>query len=162
LKQQPWVAIFCKTPPNPLNKIAIKEHEDKMIRVNECLQGQHGFESQEECQWALKPPTNVMGFVSGKIWAIARVGDTSDVRKVEKQRLDSFLLDEARAKYAEIAGFRAANEFKNAHEHQNQGLGVTKAQYIEATMDYMENAGIFVTRYFFFNLGVSIKIRQAV
>ena len=86
--------------------------------------------------------------MSGKIWAIARVvGDTSDVRKVEKQRLDSFLLDEARAKYAEIAGFRAANEFKNAHEHQNQGLGVTKAQYIEVTMDYMENGGIFVTRY---------------
>ena len=56
------------------------------------------------------------------------------------------MLDEARAKYSEIAGFRAANEFKNAHEHQNRGL-VTKAQYIEATMDYMENAGIFVTRY---------------
>ena len=84
LKQQPWVAIFCKTPPNPLGKIATKEHEDEMIRVKECLQGQHGFESQEECQWALKPPTNVKGFVSGKIWAIARVGDTSDVRKVEK------------------------------------------------------------------------------
>jgi len=57
------------------------------------------------------------------------------------------LLDEARAKYSEIAGFRAANELKNAHEHHNRGLGVTKAQYIEATMDYMENAGIFVIRY---------------
>ena len=80
-----------------------------MIRVKECLQGQHGFESQEECQWALKPPTNVKGVVSGKIWAIARVGDTSDVRQVEKQRLDSLNLDEARSKYSEIAGFRAAN-----------------------------------------------------
>ena len=86
------------------------------------------------------------GFVSGKIWAIARVGDTSDVRKVEKQRLDSLLLDEARSKYSEIAGFRAANELKNAHEHHNRGLGVTKAQYIEVTMDYMENGGIFFTR----------------
>jgi len=141
LKQQPWVAIFCKTPPNPLDKIAIREHEDEMIRVKECLQGQHGFESQEE----LKPPTNVKGFVSGKIWAIARVGDFSDVRTVEKQRLDSLLLDEARAKYSEIVG--VGQRMKNAHEHQNQGLGVTKAQYIEATMDYMENAGIFVTRY---------------
>jgi len=75
------------------------------------------------------------------------VGDTSDVRKVEKQRLDSLLLDEARSKYSEIAGFRAANELQNAHEHHNRGLGVTKAQYIQATMDYMENAGIFVTRY---------------
>jgi len=111
------------------------------------LQGQHGFESQEECQWALKPPTDVEGFVSGKIWAIARVGDTSDVRKVEKQRLDLLLLDEARLKYSEIIGFRAANELKDAHQHQNRGLRVTKAQYIEATMDYMENGGVFVTRY---------------
>jgi len=76
LKQQPWLAFFCKAPPNPLDKKATKEHEDEMIRVKGCLQGQHGFESQEECQWALKPPTNVEGFVSGKIWAIARVGDT--------------------------------------------------------------------------------------
>jgi len=104
-------------------------------------------ECQEECQWALKPPTNVEGFVSGKIWAIARVGDTSDVCRVEKQRLDSLLLDGARSKYSEIAGFRVVNESKNAHQHQNRGLGVTKAQYIEATMDYMENGGIFVTRY---------------
>jgi len=127
--------------------MATREHEDEMIRVKECLQGQHGFESQEECQWALKPPTNVEGLVSGKIWAIARVGDTSDVRKVEKERLDSLLLDEALSKSSEIAGFRAANELKNAHQPQNRGLGVTKAQYIEATMDYIENGGIFVTRY---------------
>ena len=46
-----------------------------------------------------------------------------------------------------IAEFRAANEFKNSHQHQNRGLGVAKAQYIEVTMDYMENGGIFVTRY---------------
>jgi len=31
LKQQPWVAFFCKTPPNPLDKSATKEHEDEMI-----------------------------------------------------------------------------------------------------------------------------------
>jgi len=46
-----------------------------------------------------------------------------------------------------IAEFRAANEFKISHQHQNRGLGVAKAQYIEVTMDYMENGGIFVTRY---------------
>ena len=130
-----------------MDKQATKQHADEIIRVEECLQGQHGFESQEECQWALKPPTNVEGFVSGKIWAIARVGGTSDVRKVEKERLDSLLLDEALSKSSEIAGFRAANELKNAHQPQNRGLGVTKAQYIEATMDYIENGGIFVTRY---------------
>jgi len=89
---------------------------------------------------------DVEGFVSGKIWAIARVGDTSDVRKVEKQRLDTLLLDEARAKYSEIAGCWAANELKDAHQHQNRGLGVTKAQYIEATVDCMENSGVFDTR----------------
>jgi len=99
LKQQPWVAIFCKAPLNPLDKMATREHKDEMIRVKECFQDQHGFESQEECPWALKPPTDIEGFVSGKIWAIARVvGDISDVRKVEKQRLDLLLLDEARAK----------------------------------------------------------------
>jgi len=64
LKQQPWVAIFCKAPPTPLDKMATTEHEDEMIRVKECLQGQHGFECEEECQWALKPPTNVEGFVA--------------------------------------------------------------------------------------------------
>jgi len=147
LKQQPWVAIFCKAPPNPLDKMATRKHQDEMIRVKECLQSQHGFESQEESQWALESPTDVEGFASGKIWAIARVGDTSEVRKVEKQRLDTLLLDEARAKYSEIAGSRAANELKDAHQHQNRGLGVTKAQYIEATMDYMENGGVFTTQY---------------
>jgi len=118
-----------------------------MVRVKECLQAQHGFESQEECQWALEPPTDVEGFVSGKIWAIVRVGDTSDVRKVQKQRLDTLLLDEALAKCSDIAGSRAANKLKDAHQHQNRGLGVTKAQYIEATMDCMENGGVFDTRY---------------
>jgi len=127
--------------------MATTEHEDEMIRVKEWLQGQPGFESQEECHRALKPPTNVEGFISGKICAIARVGDTSVVRKVEKQRFDLLLLDESRSKCSEIAEFRTANELKNAHQHQNRGLGVTKAQYIEVTMDYMENGGIFVTRY---------------
>ena len=81
-----------------------REHEDAMVKVKECLQARHGFETQEECQWTLVPPTNVNGFVSGKIWAIARVGDTSDVRTVEKQRLHTLSSDEARAKYSDIAG----------------------------------------------------------
>jgi len=121
LKQQPWVAIFCKAPSNTLDKKATREHEDEMVRVKECLQAQHGFESQEECQWVLEPPTDVEGFVSGKVWAIARVGDTSDVRKVEKQRLDTLLLDEARAKYSFIAGSqtRAANELKRCPSASN-------------------------------------------
>jgi len=70
-KQQPLVAIFCKAPPNTLDKRATREHDDEMVKVKECLQAQHDFESQEECQWALVPPNDVEGFVSTKIWAIA-------------------------------------------------------------------------------------------
>jgi len=141
------VAIFCKAPPNPLDQKATREHDDEMVKVKECLQAQHGFESQEECQWALVPPTDVEGFVSGKIWAIVRVGDTSDVRKVEKQRLHTLSLDEAQAKYSDIAGSLAANELRDAYQHQNRGLGVTKTEYIDATMDCMENGDVFNTRY---------------
>ena len=150
VRQQPWVAaaIFCKALPNPLDKKA-NEYEDEMVKVMDChgLQGEHGFEPQEECQWALVPPTDVEGFVGGKIWAIARVGDTSDVRKVEKQRLHTLWFDEARAKYSDIAGSLAANKLKGAHQHQIRGFWVTKAQYIHATMDCMENGGVFNTRY---------------
>jgi len=124
-----------------------RRHEDERVKVKECLQAQHGFETQEGCQWALVPPTDVEGFVSGKIWAIARMGDTSDVRKVERQRLHTLLFDEARAKYSDIAGSLAANKLRDAHQHQNRGLGVTKAQYIDATMDCMENGGVFNTIY---------------
>ena len=94
------MAIFCKAPPNPLDKTATREHEDEMIRAKECLQGQHGFESEEECQWALEPPPNIVGFASGNFLAIARVGDTSVVRKVERERFDSLLLDEAQSNYS--------------------------------------------------------------
>ena len=83
------MAIYCKTPPNPLDKKATREHAEEIENIMECLQGKHGFESQEQCQWALLPPTDVDGFVSGKIRAIARVGHTSDVRKVEMQRLNA-------------------------------------------------------------------------
>ena len=127
LRHQLWVAIFCKAPLNPFDKKATREHEDDMVKIKECLQGQHGFESQEECQWALVPPSDVDGFVSGKIWAIARVGGASDVREVEKQQLHALSLDEAQAKYLEIAGSMAANELRDAP--QNRGMGVTKAQY---------------------------------
>ena len=51
----------------------------------------------------LVPLTDVEGFVSGKIWAIARVGDTLHVRKVEMHRLHTLSLDEARAKYLDIS-----------------------------------------------------------
>jgi len=65
LKGMPWVA-------------------DEMKRVVECLQGEHGIGAQEESAWALKPPTNS----EGKVWAIARIGLTSPVKKVAEARLE--------------------------------------------------------------------------
>jgi len=32
-------------------------------------------------------------------------------------------------------------------QHQNRGMGVTKAQYIDASMDFMEKTGVFNTVY---------------
>ena len=55
------------------------------------------------------------------------MGGASDVREVEKQQLHALSLDEAQAKYLEIAGSMAANELRDAP--QNRGMGVTKAQY---------------------------------
>jgi len=75
------------------------------------------------------------------------VGDTSDVHKVEKQRLEVLLFDEAQAKYSEIAGSMTTDQLKVEHQHQNRRMGVTKAQYIETTMDFMEKRGVFKRRY---------------
>ena len=119
----------------------------ELSQKKKCVRGQHDFESQKECQWALVPPYDVDGFVSGKIWAIAWVGDTSDVRQVQKQRIHALSFDEVQAKYSEIAGSLAANELRDAHQHQNRGMGITKAQYIDTIMDYMEKGGVFDTRY---------------
>jgi len=49
LRQKPWVAIYGKAQHNSLDKKATREHEEDMQNVKECLQGKHGFESQEQC-----------------------------------------------------------------------------------------------------------------
>ena len=67
LLQQPWEAIFCKAPPFHTNAKRVQDHKDEMKRVVECLQGQHGFKCKEECDWALRPATDVDGFVCDKI-----------------------------------------------------------------------------------------------
>jgi len=130
-----------------LDKQATREHAENMQKVKECLQSKHGFESQEQCQWALLPPTDVDGFVSGKNLAIARVGGTSDVRKVEKQRLNALSFDQAQAKYLEITGLLATDKLRFTNQHHNRGMWVTKAQCIDATMDCMEKSEVFNTRY---------------
>jgi len=113
-----------------------------MVKVIEFLQGVHGFESKEDCQWVLLPPSDVNGFVSGKICAIARLGATSDMREVEKQRLNEVLFEEAQNKYAEVSGELAADTLRAAHKDQNRGQGVTKAQYVEATKAFMEKENV--------------------
>jgi len=97
----------------------------------------------------LRPPSDVNGhgFVSGKIWAIARLGATSDVREVEKQRLNSVLFEDAQDKYTQVAGELDADTLRQAHTHQNRGQGVTKAQYVETTMAFMEKENTFVKMY---------------
>ena len=95
----------------------------------------------------LLPPSDVNGFVSGKIWAIARLGATSDVREVEKQRLNAISFEEAQDKYTEVAGELAADTLKVAHKDQNRGQGVTMAQYVEATMAFMDKENTFVKMY---------------
>jgi len=148
LQQQPWVAIFCKTPPNPLDNEATQEHEQEMVKSVECLLGVHGFKSKADCQWALQPPSGVNGFISGKIWAIARLGATSDVREVEKQRLNAVSFEEAQDKYTEVAPVElTADTLRVAHKDQDRGQGVTKAQHVEATMAFMEKENIFVKMY---------------
>jgi len=119
LRKQSWVAIFCKTPPNPLDKEATREHEHEMVKVAECLQGVHGFTSQADCQWALLPPSDVNSFVSGKIWAIARLGATSDVHEVENQRLNTVSFEEAQDNYTQVAGVMAADTLRVVHKDQN-------------------------------------------
>jgi len=109
-----------------LDTEATREHEEKMVKVIECLQGVHGFESEEEYQWTLLPPTDVNGFVSGKIWAIARLGATSDVREVERQHLNALLFEEAQDKYREVAGEFTRDTLRAEHKDQNRGQGVTK------------------------------------
>jgi len=91
--------------------------------------------------------TYTNSFVSGKIWAIARLGATSDVREVEKQRLNAVSLEEAQDKCTEAAGELAADTLRVAHQNQNRGQGVTKAQYVEATMAFMEKENAFVKIY---------------
>ena len=53
----------------------------------------------------------------------------------------------AQAKYSEIVGLLAAARLRSTNQHHNRGMGVTKAQCIAATMDFMEQSGVFNTWY---------------
>jgi len=142
LRSQPWVAIFCKASPPRTNENLFNEHRKEMIRVVECLQCTHGLVFAQECQWALHPPENTEGFVSGKIWAIARVGETSDVTEVAKQRLKSSVTAEAaQQKYCGLAGSAAVNLLRQTNATLNNGRGPTRVQYINAAITFLEKEG---------------------
>jgi len=47
----------------------------------------------------------------------------------------------------EIRGCPSQPEIDFEDQHQNRRMGVTKAQYIDATMDFMEKTAVFNTRY---------------
>jgi len=71
------------------------------------------------------------------------VDATSDVREVEKQRLNAVLFEEAQNKYTPVAGELAADTLTVAHKDQNRKQGVTKAQYVA----FMEMENMFVKMY---------------
>jgi len=75
---------------------------------------------------------------------MARLGATSDMREVENQQPNAVSFEEAQDKYTQVAGELAADTLRVAHKDQNRDQGVTKAQYVEATMAFMEKESTFV------------------
>lgn len=137
LRNGPWVAIYCKA--GCVKTTDKNEHAREMQRVIECLQGKHGFANAKACEWALTPPK---GFGEGKIWAIARLGLTSPVMEVSRQVLESLTAKEAREKYSELAGTRAAATLAVKHIAHNRGQGATKNHYTEASMEFLMTQGV--------------------
>jgi len=96
----------------------------------------------QECQWALHPPENTEGFVSGKIWAIARKGETSDVTEVAKQRLKaSVSAGAAQQKYCELVGSAAVDLLRQTIATLNNERGPTRVEYINAAITFLEKEG---------------------
>ena len=102
----------------------------------------HGSVAKKESVWALKPPTNSEGFLVGKVWAIARIGLTSPVKKVTEARLDSLSLAEAKQEYSDVAGIDAATELAKTHTTYNKGQGAAKKHFKTATMEFLEQSGL--------------------
>ena len=85
---------------------------------------------------------NTEGFVSGKIWALARVGETSDVTEVAKQRLKASVSAEAaQQKYCELAGSAAVDLLRQTNATLNNGRGPTRVEYINACINFLEKEG---------------------
>ena len=98
--------------------------------------------AQEESVWALKPPTNSEGFVVGKVWAIARIGLTSPVKKVAETRLKCLSLAEAKQEYSDVAGKHAVTTLCTTHATYNKGQGATPKHFNTATMEFLQRSGL--------------------
>ena len=46
-----------------------------------------------------------------------------------------------------IVGLLAIENLRSLNQYHNRGMGVTKAQYIDGTMAFMEKSGVFNIRY---------------
>jgi len=140
LKGMPWVAIYCKEHDMSV-RVRIK-HVDEMKRVVECLQGEHGLGAKKKSAWALTTPTNSEGFVVGKVWAIARIGLTSPVKKIAEARLESLSLTEAKQEYSDVAGKHAVTTLCTSHATYNKGQGATTKHFNTAPMEFLEQNGL--------------------
>ena len=100
--------------------------------------------AQEESVWALKPPTNSEGFVVSKVWAIARIGLTSPVKKVAEARLECLSLANAEhwQEYSDVAGKHAVTTLCTTHASYNKGHGATTKRFKNATMGFLEQSGL--------------------
>jgi len=71
------------------------------------------------------------------------VGETSDVTKVTKQRLKapSVSAEAAQQKYCELAGLAAVDLLRQTNATLNNERGLTRAEYINATITFLEKEG---------------------
>jgi len=89
------------------------------------------------------------------------MGDTLDVRKVDEKRLNALPFHEAQDKYTEVAGKMAGDTLRATLKAQNLGKWVTKTQYLEATMAFMEKGDIFNTQYAnWFDIAANIRLED--
>jgi len=140
LKGMLWVAIYCKE--HDMSVRGRKKHVDELKKVVECLQGEHGLSAKKECARALTTPTNSEGFVVGEVWAIARIGLTSPVKKVAEARLESLSLAEAKQEYSDVAGKHAVTTLCTSHATYNKGQGATTKHFNTARMEFLQQSGL--------------------
>jgi len=72
------------------------------------------------------------------------------VREVEEQQLNALSFNETQAKYSEVAGALAGlsgDTLIATSKVQNYGKGVTKSEFADTTMTFMEPSDILITQH---------------